>query len=167
MNSTKCNGKHTGLTWLLLVYKVEGRKEGRKVGEGSGCPHLRVLSPSPPGGIGGVEGVKLLLANYYMCMVQNESEHLSPATYRQRHRQRRRWRIAGNCSVFFPYFVPYFGMSPATQNVQFLIGLCFRWRLFGGGRRERRKALATALAMGRRGRKKALAMGRERLKEKK
>ena len=23
-------------------------------------------------------------------------------------------------------------MSPATQNVQFLIGLCFRWRLFGG-----------------------------------
>ena len=38
-------------------------------------------------------------------MVQNESEHLSPATYRQRHRQRHRWRIAGDCSVFFPYFV--------------------------------------------------------------
>ena len=39
---------------------------------------------------------------------------------------------------FFPYFVPYFGMSPATQNVQFLIGLCFRWRLFGGeeGKKE-------------------------------
>ena len=26
-------------------------------------------------------------------------------TYRQRHRQRHRWRIAGDCSVFFPYFV--------------------------------------------------------------
>ena len=44
----------------------DGRKEGRKVGEGYGCPRLRVLSPSPPGGIGGVEGVKLLLANYYI-----------------------------------------------------------------------------------------------------
>ena len=43
----------------------EGRKEGRKVGEGSGCPRLRVLSPSPPGGIGG-EGVKLSLANYHI-----------------------------------------------------------------------------------------------------
>ena len=40
-----------------------------------------------------------------MCMVQNESEHLLPATYRQRHRQQHRWRIAGDCSVFFPYFV--------------------------------------------------------------
>ena len=38
-------------------------------------------------------------------MVQNKSEHLSPATYRQRHRQQRRWRIAGDCSVFSPYFV--------------------------------------------------------------
>ena len=43
-----------------------GRKEGRKVGEGSGCPRLWVLSPSPPGGIGGVEGVKLSLANYHI-----------------------------------------------------------------------------------------------------
>ena len=25
-----------------------GREEGRKVGEGSGCPCLWVLSPSPP-----------------------------------------------------------------------------------------------------------------------
>ena len=33
--------------------KGSGRKEGRKVGEGYGCPRLRVLSPSPPGGIGG------------------------------------------------------------------------------------------------------------------
>ena len=32
---------------------LEGRKEGRKVGEGSGCPRLWVLSPSPLGGIGG------------------------------------------------------------------------------------------------------------------
>ena len=46
--------------------KGEGRKEGRKVGEGSGCPCLWVLSPSPPGGIGGVEGIKLSLANYHI-----------------------------------------------------------------------------------------------------
>ena len=80
-----------------------------------------------------------------MCMVQNESEHLLPATYRQQ----RCWRITGDCSVFFPYFV-FAG--------DFLEG--------GGGRRERRKAggrreRRKALAMGRRGRKKALAMGRE------
>ena len=48
--------------------------------------------------------------------------------------------IAGDCSVFFPYFV---------FADDFLEG--------EGGRRERRKSLA----MGRRGRKKALAMGRE------
>ena len=88
--------------------------------------------------------MRLVLTLYivfmHMCMVQNESEHLSPATYCQRHRQRRRWRIAGDCSVFFPYFV-FAG--------DFLEG--------EGGRRERRKVLA----MGRRGRKKALAMGRE------
>ena len=75
-----------------------------------------------------------------MCMVQNKSEHLSPVTYCQRHCQQHCWRIAGDCSVFFPYFV-FAG--------DFLEG--------GGGRRERRKALA----MGRRGRKKVLAMGRE------
>ena len=47
--------------------KTPGIWMGRK--EGSGCPHLWVLSPSPPGRIGGgggVEGVKLLLANYYI-----------------------------------------------------------------------------------------------------
>ena len=38
-------------------------------------------------------------------MVQNESEHLSPATYCQRHCQQRCWHITGNYSVFFPYFV--------------------------------------------------------------
>ena len=47
------------------------------------------------------ESAKIL----YMCMVQNESEHLSPATYRQQHCQQRRWCIAGDCSVFFPNFV--------------------------------------------------------------
>ena len=31
-------------------------------------------------------------------------------------------------------------MSPATQNVQFLIGLCFRWRLFGGEEGEKESA---------------------------
>ena len=38
-------------------------------------------------------------------MVQNKSEHLSPATYCQRHCQQCYWCIAGDCSVFFPYFV--------------------------------------------------------------
>ena len=37
-------------------WQKKGRKEGRKVGEGSGCPRLRVLSPSPPGRIGGGGG---------------------------------------------------------------------------------------------------------------
>ena len=49
-----------------LSLSLRYRKEGRKVGEGSGCPRLRVLSPSPPGGIGGVEGVKLSLAHYHI-----------------------------------------------------------------------------------------------------
>ena len=78
-------------------------------------------------------------------MVQNESEHLSPATYRQR-------LIASDIASDIA------GASLAT--VQFfshtLFSLATFWR-GGGGRRERRKALA----MGRRGRKKALAMGRE------
>ena len=34
-----------------------------------------------------------------MCMVQNKSEHLSPATYRQRHR----WRIALATVQFFSH----------------------------------------------------------------
>ena len=46
-------------------------------------------------------GSGFLVVEEDLCMVQNESEHLSPATYRQRHRQQRRWRIAGDCSVFF------------------------------------------------------------------
>ena len=62
--------RDTGLVEYSLVYEQIhmpcGRKEGRKVGEGSGCPRLRVLSPSPPGRIGGVEGVKLSLANYHI-----------------------------------------------------------------------------------------------------
>ena len=42
----------------MICITVQGRKEGRKVGEGSGCPCLWVLSPSPSGRIeGGVEGV--------------------------------------------------------------------------------------------------------------
>ena len=43
-----------------------------------------------------------------MCMVQNKSEHLSPATSLAH-----RWRL--------------FSIFPI---------LCFRWRLFGGGGRE-------------------------------
>ena len=31
-------------------------------------------------------------------------------------------------------------MLPATQNVQFLIGLCFCWRLFGGEEGEKESA---------------------------
>ena len=31
-------------------------------------------------------------------------------------------------------------MSPATQNVQFLIGLCSCWQLFGGEEREKESA---------------------------
>ena len=54
---------------------------------------------------------------FHLCMVQNKSEHLSPATYCQQHCQQHCWHIAGNCSVFFPYFVPYSGMLPVTQNV--------------------------------------------------
>ena len=57
-------------------------------------------------------------------------------------------------------------MSPAIQNVQFLIRLCFCWQLFGAEEGEK-ESVVTVLAMGSRGRKKALAMGRERLKEKK
>ena len=46
-----------------------------------------------------------LLFPIHLCMVQNKSEHLSPVTYHQRHCQRRRWGITGDCSVFFLYFV--------------------------------------------------------------
>ena len=31
-------------------------------------------------------------------------------------------------------------MLPAIQNVQFLIGLCFRWQLFGGEEGEKESA---------------------------
>ena len=40
----------------ILSAGEEERKEERKVEEGSGCPRLQVLSPSPPGGIGGGGG---------------------------------------------------------------------------------------------------------------
>ena len=99
-----------------------------------------------------------------MCMVQNKSEHLSPATYCQQHCQQHHWHIAGNCLVFFLYFVPYFRMLPAIQNVQFLIGLCFCWQLFGGEEGEK-ESTGNSAGDGRRGRKNALAMGRERVKE--
>ena len=69
-----------------------------------------------------------------MCMVQNESEHLSPATYRQRHRQRHRWRIAGDCSVFFPYFV-FAGDFLEGGEGGGREGK--RWRWGGGGERKR------------------------------
>ena len=62
-------------------------------------------------------GSGFLVVEEDLCMVQNESEHLLPATYCQQHCQRRCWHIAGDCSVFFPYFVLYFGILPVTQNV--------------------------------------------------
>ena len=70
-----------------------------------------------------------------MCMVQNESEHLSPATYRQQHRQRRRWHIAGNCLVFFPYFVFAGNFLEGGGEGGGREGK--RWRWGGGGERKR------------------------------
>ena len=81
--------------------------------------------------------------NIDMCMVQNESEHLSPATYRQRHRQR---LIASDIASDIA------GASLAT--VQFFSHTLFslatfwrggegggregkRWRWGGGGERKR------------------------------
>ena len=48
-----------------------------------------------------------------LCMVQNKSEHLLPATYCQQHH----WCIAGACPllVFSPYFVPI--LCPLLRNV--------------------------------------------------